>query len=363
MNQDPIANSALAPHEPRRISTVAPVGGRLGPEPEDFAVDEIPLYQPSGTGEHLYVRIQKRGLATPDLTRIVGKAARVRERDIGYAGLKDKHAITSQWLSLPKQALPPEEWELPDSIQVLEASWHGNKLRTGHLTGNRFGITLVDVPEADAARAGSLIEGLRRSGLPNYFGEQRFGIEGKNLPQALEWLRRPPAPRRKQSRFHEKLFPSVLQAEVFNRYLSARYELGFDRLVQGEVVRLAGSGSVFVVENPEQEQPRLESADLVLTGPIFGPRAVAARDRAAELEAEALAPLGLDEAQLDRLGKSARGTRRDAWLPLDDLSFEPLDATSFRVSFTLPAGSYATQLVRELTGGAWLTLRARPQSA
>lgn len=360
MNDSPRMNSALEPHEPRRISTLPPLGGRLGPEPAHFAVDEIPLYEPSGSGDHLYVRVQKRGLATPDLVRIVGKAARVRDRDIGYAGLKDKHAITSQWLSLPKQALPPEQWELPDSIQVLQATWHGNKLRTGHLTANRFGITLVDVPEPGAARAQSLVDALRQSGLPNYFGEQRFGIEGKNLAQALEWLSRPPAPRRQQSRFHEKLFPSVLQAEVFNRYLTARYALGVAELVQGEVVRLAGSGSVFVVEDREQEQPRLASADLVLTGPIFGPRAVAARHRAAELEADALAALGLDEAQLDRLGRAARGTRRDAWLTLDDLAYEPLDATSFRVSFTLPAGSYATQLVRELTGGAWLTLR-RPK--
>lgn len=359
MNHDFPTGPALTPHEPLRISTLPPLGGRLGPDPEHFAVDEIPLYEPSGSGEHLYVRIRKRGLATPDLTRIVGKAAGVRERDIGYAGLKDKHAITSQWLSLPKQALPPEQWALPDTIQVLESSWHTNKLRTGHLKGNRFGITLVDVPEEHAARAGHLIDALRSSGLPNYFGEQRFGIEGKNLAQAIDWLRRPPAPRRKQSRFHEKLFPSVLQAEVFNRYLTARYELGFERLVQGEVVRLAGSGSVFVVDDPEQEQPRLQSGDLVLTGPIFGPRAVNARHRAAELEAQAIGALGLDEAQLDRLGKAARGTRRDAWLALDDLTLEPLEATSFRVSFTLPAGSYATQLVRELTGGAWLTLRGR----
>lgn len=350
---------ALAPHEPRRISTLPPVGGRLGPDPEHFSVDEMPLYEPSGTGDHLYVKLQKRGLATPDLARMVAKAARVRERDIGYAGLKDKHAITSQWLSLPKQALLPEQWELPDTIQVLQTSAHTNKLRTGHLKGNRFGITLIDVPEPGMARAASLLEALRQSGLPNYFGEQRFGIQGKNLGQALEWLQRPPAPRRQQSRFHEKLFPSVLQAEVFNRYLTARHELGFERLVQGEVVRLSGSGSVFVVEDAEQEQPRLTSGDLVLTGPIFGPRAVAARHRAAELEAEALNALGLDSAQLERLGKAARGTRRDAWLPLDDLTFEPLSASSFRVCFTLPAGSYATQLVRELTGAAWLGLRAR----
>jgi len=350
---------AMTPHEPRRISTLSPVGGRLGSEPEHFLVDELSLYEPSGAGEHLYVKLQKRGLGTPDLARIVAKAARVRERDIGYAGLKDKHAVTSQWFSFPKQALPPEQWELPESIRVLEVSLHTNKLRTGHLKGNRFGITLVDVPEPGVREAESILETLQRTGLPNYFGEQRFGIEGKNVAQALEWLARPPAPRRQQSRFHEKLFPSVLQAEVFNRYLSARLELGVDRLVPGEVVRLAGSGSVFVVEDAQAELPRLTRGDVVLTGPIFGPRAVAARHEAAELEAAALNGLGLESAALDRLGKAARGTRRDAWLSLADLTFEPLDSSSFRVSFTLPAGSYATQLIRELTGAAWLSVRAR----
>ena len=162
---------AMTPHEPRRISTQSPVGGRLGSEPEHFLVDEIPLYEPSGAGEHLYVKLQKRGLGTPDLARIVAKAARVRERDIGYAGLKDKHAVTSQWLSFPKQALPPEQWELPDSIRVLEVSLHTNKLRTGHLKGNRFSIRVRGVPFQAALTAQRVLERLARDGLPNRSGE------------------------------------------------------------------------------------------------------------------------------------------------------------------------------------------------
>lgn len=354
---------AMLPSEPLRVSTLPPIGGRLGSDPEHFVVDEVALYEPSGSGEHLYARVSKRGLATPEMLRIIAKAAKVRERDIGYAGLKDKHAVTSQWLSLPNQALPPAEWELPDRVQVLETSRHTNKLRTGHLKANRFSITLVDIPEPGAEQARGILDALVKHGLPNYFGEQRFGIGGQNLDQALDWLNRPPNPRRQQARFQDKLFPSVLQSEVFNRYLTARLALGFDQLVHGEVVRLAGSGSVFVVEDVEQESPRLASSDLVLTGPIFGPRAVAARHRAAELEAEALNALGLSAEHLERLGRAARGTRRDAWLPLTDLDSEQLDNTSIRVSFTLPAGSYATQLVRELTGASWLAVRARSEKA
>lgn len=350
--------SPRLPAEPLRISSLPPAGGTLGPNPEDFVVDEIPLYAPSGSGDHLYVRVQKRGLTTPELVQRVARAAGVKERDVGYAGLKDKHAVTRQWLSLPIQARPADEWELPDSIELVEVTRHNNKLRTGHLTGNRFTIRVVEVPEGGCERARAIAAALQSSGLPNYFGEQRFGYAGKNLDHATQWLARPPARNRKKSRFHDKLYPSVLQAEVFNRYLTARAAFGFEQLIQGEVVRLAGSGSVFVVEDVEAESPRLAQNDIVLTGPLFGPRAVAARHTAADLEAEAVATLGFETEQLDRLGKSARGTRRDLVVSLDDLTFRELGSNAWSVSFSLPAGSYATQLLRELTGSQWLGQRA-----
>lgn len=345
------------PAEPPRISSLPPAGGALGPNLEDFVVDEIPLYAPSGSGDHLYVRVQKRGLTTPELVQSLARAAGVKERDVGYAGLKDKHAVTSQWVSLPSQARPVETWSLPENVEVVEVTRHNNKLRTGHLTGNRFTIRIVEVPEGGAAHAQAIAEALKATGLPNYFGEQRFGHGGKNLDHAMRWLAAPPSRNKKKSRFHDKLYPSVLQAEVFNRYLTARATLGFERLVAGEVVRLAGSGSVFVVEDLDAEAPRLAQGDIVLTGPIFGPRAVAARHVAAELESEALGVLGLTDQHLDRLGRAARGTRRDLLVSLRDLEFSELGPNSWSVSFSLPAGSYATQLLRELTGSPWLAQR------
>lgn len=359
-------NSAepVGPEEPLLWAGLPAAGGRLGPEPEHFVVDEIPLYEPSGSGEHWYVRLRKRRLTTPELVRRVARLAGIRERDIGYAGLKDKHAVTSQWLSLPAQALPPEGWELPSDIELLQVSKHNNKLRSGHLSANRFSITLTEVPEGGAERAREIVSALKRRGLPNYFGEQRFGHNGQNLAEALAWVTRPARRDRNKARFYDKLYPSVLQAEVFNRYLTRRLRLGLDRLVDGEVVRLSGSASVFVVEDVEREQPRLNSRDIVLTGPIFGPRAVVARGSAEALEREALQALGLSDDSLARLGKLARGTRRDLMVHLESLELEASDSadssslsSSLRVSFTLPSGSYATQLIRELTGAAWLEAR------
>ena len=347
----------LHPEAPLLRTGLPAAGGRLGPDPEHFVVDELPLYEPSGSGEHWYALLRKRRLTTPELVRRVAKLAGIRERDIGYAGLKDKHAVTSQWLSLPAQALAPESWQLPEEIELLGVSKHNNKLRSGHLRANRFSITLTDLPPGGESRARDILAELTRLGLPNYFGEQRFGHGGQNLAEALTWVRRPARRDRKKARFYEKLYPSVLQAEVFNRYLTRRLRLGLDRLIEGEVVRLSGSASVFVVEDVEREQHRLKSADVVLTGPIFGPRAVAACGSAAALEHEALKALNLSDESLMRLGKLARGTRRDLMVEVGPVELDALSPSSLRVSFTLPSGSYATQLLRELTGAAWLGAR------
>ncbi len=351
------AEEPLLPHEPPRITSLPALGGALGPEPEHFVVEEVPLYEPSGAGDHWYAKLRKRGLTTNDLVNWVAREAQVRPRDIGYAGMKDKHAVTTQWLSLPAQAIAPERWQLPPNIELMEWSRHTNKLRTGHLEGNRFSITLVGVTEDDRRRAGALLESIGRTGLPNYFGEQRFGYGGQNLQRAIEWLSRPKGRDRRKARFYDKLYPSVLQSEVFNRYLSLRHQSGLERLLTGEVVRLSGSGSVFIVEDAAEEQHRLESGDVVLTGPMVGPRAVAARGTAEQLEAEARDALGLPAEAWETLGRAVRGTRRDLLVRLQGLEFESTRDDMLRIDFALPAGSYATQLLRELTVSPWLGAR------
>ncbi len=331
-----------------------PVGGQVGPEPEDFQVDEVPLYACSGSGEHHYVQLRKRLLTTPELVRRVARATGVHERDIGYAGMKDKYAVTTQWLSLPGKAVISAAQDLGPGLEILAISRHENKLRTGHLLGNRFTITLVGVEDEAEARAEAVAQALRSRGLPNYFGAQRFGHGGRNVRDALLWLARGA---RGRGRFEQKLFPSVLQAEVFNRYLSARLRLGADQLIAGEVVRLEGAGAMFRVDDVAQEQPRLAARDLQLTGPMIGPKMRPAAADALELERRAWQEIGLGEEALATLGRLAPGTRRDLFAPLTGLSIEagPAGAVNrLRLSFTLPAGGYATEVLRQLTHAPFL---------
>jgi len=342
---------SLTPHElPLWTSDLPPVGGAIGPDLEDFVVDELPAYEPSGTGDHWYVRLEKRGLNTRDAALAVARATKIPERDIGYAGMKDRHGVTTQWLSVPARAPAPETWELPENVKLVAVSRHTNKLRTGHLRANRFEIALVDTAPDGAERARALFERLAQRGHVNYFGSQRFGRDGRNVADAVAWLSgRTPLPRGRE-RFLSKLYTSALQSEFFNRYATRRVTAGLDRLLAGEVVRLQGAGASFVVEDVLREQPRFAARDLCLTGPMPGPKMRAATAEAAALEAEVLGELELTAAALTELGRHAPGTRRDllvvpeAWAVRED---RPLNR--LRLEFVLPAGSYATVLVRELT--------------
>ena len=344
------------PTEPPLMTADLPaIGGHIGEQPEDFAVEEVPLYPFSGEGEHLLVRIRKRGMNTRDAVGVVARAAGVSPRDVGYAGLKDRHAVTSQWLSLPARCRDPERWQLPDGLAVVEVTRHGNKLRVGHLAGNRFRIRLTSlVPEA-AERLPALLARIESRGLWNAFGPQRFGRDGANLSRARLWAN---GELDRAGRFDEKMMPSVLQSEVFNRVLVARASEprpdDVDLLQAGDVVRLSGSNSIFRVEDPDTERQRLAEGDIVRTGPIWGPRMVRAEGAPGALEQQAADALGLDEAAWERVGKAARGTRRDLVLRPAHLQIETTSDADLVLSFVLPSGSYATQVIRELTHGVWL---------
>jgi tRNA pseudouridine13 synthase len=342
---------SLTPHElPLWTESLPAVGGAIGPELEDFVVDELPAYEPSGAGDHWYVRLEKRGLNTRDAALALARATKIPERDIGYAGMKDRHGVTTQWLSVPARAPAPETWTLPEGVKLVGVSRHNNKLRTGHLRGNRFKIALVGSLPDGAAHARALFEELSARGHVNYFGSQRFGRDGRNVAEAVAWLTgRSPLPRGRE-RFLSKLYTSALQSEIFNRYATRRVSRGLEQLLLGEVVRLNNAGASFVVESLEREMPRYLARDLCLTGPMPGPKMRAAQADAAALEAEVFADLDLTAAALNELGRHAPGTRRDllvrpeAWSVTDDAA-----AGRLRLEFELPAGSYATVLVRELT--------------
>jgi tRNA pseudouridine13 synthase len=334
------------------------IGGRIGPNPEDFQVDEIPLYAASGEGQHHYVRVRKRCLTSDRVSTEIARAAGVSAHEIGSAGMKDKHAVTTQWFSVPATApVEPDKWQLPEGIELLEVSRHDNKLRTGHLLGNRFRIRLVDVDtDGLEAKTRRLCSALTQSRLQNYFGAQRFGFAGQNLERALSWAR---AGARGGKRFEKKLYPSVLQSEVFNRYVELRAAAGFEQLLSGEIVRLDNSGAHFVVEDVEKETPRYEQGDLWLTGPMFGPKARAAADVALELELRAQAQVGIDEDVRRAIGKLGPGTRRDLFVPLDDLEAIFEETGSVVLSFGLPSGSYATEVMRQFTREPFLAVRER----
>ena len=356
MNPEADRSSApeMAPHTPPLMfEGGAAIDARIGETPEDFVVDEIPAYAFSGAGEHLYARVEKRGYTTPAMVRALSRAAGVDERDVGYAGLKDKHAVTRQWLSLPGKARPPSEWKLPEGITLVEHTRHSNKLRTGHLLGNRFRITLVTPDLAALEKATVLAEQLRTRGLFNYYGGQRFGRRGDGLAQALTWLQGG-AKLHGMPRFLTKLYPSVIQAEIFNRYFSARRELGLARLLSGEVVRLNNAGAMFSVEDAEREGPRLTSGDIHLTGPIFGPKARPTAADAAALELAQLEELGLNQEAREKLARLAPGTRRDLIAPITDLELRWTGVGRLELEFSLPSGSYATEVIRQFTHSPFL---------
>lgn len=357
MNTEPNNAPALelTPHTPPvMFADAAPIDAVIGPAPEDFVVDEIPLYPQSGSGEHLYARIEKRGFTTPAMVRAVTRAAGVDERDVGYAGLKDKHAVTRQWLSLPAKARPPSEWKLPEGITVVEHTRHSNKLRTGHLLGNRFRITLVTSDLEALDKAAPLAERLRARGVFNYYGGQRFGRRGEGLSRALSWLREG-AKLHGVPRFLSKLYPSVIQAEIFNRYFSARRGLGLDRLLLGEVVRLNNAGAMFSVEDTEREAARLLSGDIHLTGPIFGPKARPTAAEAAALELAQLEELGVTHELREKLARLAPGTRRDLIAPITNLELRWSGVGRLELEFSLPSGSYATEVIRQFTHAPFLS--------
>jgi len=340
----------LLPHQPDFATVdLPPAGGSLGPEPEDFVVDEISAYSPSGAGDHWWVRVKKRLYATPDLVRAVARAADVPERDLGYAGMKDQHAVTTQWLSVPARGRPPDGWVLPAGIELLEVTRHTNKLRTGHLSGNRFSLRLVGLDADGFERARVIADRLLEAGLPNYFGTQRFGRDGQNLARAVDWLGRGAPPMGKRTRLLRKLYPSVVQAEIFNRYLTARRALGMSAVRAGEVVRLDRSRALFVVEDAVREQPRLRAREIHLTGPIWGPKMKIPAGELRELELSVAAELGWDDRLEAGLFALVDGTRRDLVVWPENLRLERLDEHRLAMEFVLPAGSYATELVGEFT--------------
>lgn len=322
--------------------------GRYKVEPEDFVVEEVPAYEPSGAGEHVWMWIEKRGRSTLDLLRELGHLLGRHERSFGIAGLKDAQSISRQWVSL----VDADEREcgtlVGENFRVLRTSRHGNKLRLGHLRGNRFHIVLRESREQDVERARACLVELEQKGVPNYFGEQRFGKRGANLAKGLEVLRSDP--RQAARRMPRRVFGLVLsavQSEVFNRVVHRRLET-LGTVLPGDLLQLHRNGAVFASEDPVAEQARADALELSPSGPMPGPDMMQPDGEVREIEAAALDELGLTGAEFDGLPfRLARGERRPLRVPLGEPAVDWTEH-GVRLAFTLPKGCYATSVLREL---------------
>lgn len=318
---------------------------RLRQSPEDFRVDENALYPPSGEGEHTFVRVEKRLRTTEAVARDLARAAGARPRDVGYAGRKDRVAVTTQWFSVP--GLDPERarsLELPGA-RVLEAARHPHKLRTGQLRGNRFALCIHGVDPESLARARERAVEIGARGFPNRYGPQRFGRQRDNAERARRWHA---GELRLRDRRERRFLVSAWQAEVFNAVLDAR-PLPLDELEVGDLAMRHDSGAVFAVEDPGELRERLARFEISPSGPIFGPRMTWPGGAVGERERALMREQGLDPDALRLEGVRARGARRALRVRPEELRVEA-EGERVRLEFVLPAGSYATVLVGELFG-------------
>ena len=343
---------------PNVTAGLAPIEGTLKDRPEDFVVEEVPAYDPSGTGEHLYLWIEKRGLNTQDALARIARTLGANVASAGYAGLKDRNAVTRQWLSFHHTATPAPDALAVEGVRVLEVARHGNKLRTGHLHGNRFTIRLAGVPREHDAHAEATLARLEARGLPNYYGDQRFGRGGDNLRRAAAWVvgrgRAPDKP------FLRKLYVSTLQAALFNAWVGERLDDGLDEAaLRGDVLRKEETGGLFTCEAPELDTPRVRSWEISPTGPMFGAKMRAAEADALARESALLARYGVTLDDFARVARFGEGTRRPARVRPRGVE-TVRDGDDLVLSFTLPKGSYATVLIAELTKTRDVTLGDDP---
>lgn len=347
MTSDSIINDQVLPY---LTADLPGVGGELKQEPGDFEVEEIPAYVPIGSGEHLFLWIEKTGITTEQLTKHLIHTLRVPNRDIGVAALKDRHAVTRQFISVPAKfadRLPEVE---TDQVRVLSATLHQNKLRTGHLRGNRFSILLRNVQPNAAESAGAIASRLQQLGVPNYFGEQRFGRDGETAELGFALLKGEQVPEDihpSRRRFLVRLALSAAQSVLFNQLLAARLRAGeLHRVILGDVLQVIASGGVFVCEDVEADQRRFENREIVPAGPLFGPKMKMAAADIAEREAQVLKDHHLSPDDFRRYHELTSGARRPYLIFPTDLEVAS-EADGLRFRFSLPSGSYATVLLRE----------------
>jgi tRNA pseudouridine13 synthase len=331
---------------------------------DDFIVTEIPLYEFSGEGEHLVLKIRKKDLSTWDMVQILSDTIGCKSRDIGYAGLKDKNAMTIQHISIPKQFEEQINTFEHPKIKILEKIYHNNKIRVGHLKGNKFFIRLKRVFEKDVPKLENILKEIAINGMPNYFGFQRFGIDGDNYKKGEAICNGELKERNKKLK---QMFLNAYQSYLFNGWLSKRIELNklidafepkeiyekvglsldmvkelkaqphFFKILKGDVMNHYPFGRIFYAEDLVSESEKFKLKDRVPTGLLAGKKAKVAIEDAFKYEDEFNKKTIVD------------GTRRFAWVFPDDVNSKYNEEKNhFELEFTLPKGCYATELISEL---------------
>ncbi|MCK5293247.1 MAG: tRNA pseudouridine(13) synthase TruD [Arcobacteraceae bacterium] len=331
---------------------------------DDFVVTEIPLYEFSGEGEHMILKIRKKDLSTWDAVQILSDTIGCKSRDIGYAGLKDKNALTIQHISINKQYKEQiEKFEHP-KIKILEITYHNNKIRVGHLKGNKFFIRLKRVEPKDVMKLENILGQIATFGMPNYFGFQRFGINGDNYLKGKAICE---GTLKEKNRKLKQMYLNSYQSYLFNGWLSKRIEMSklvnaFEpneiaqklnmtveqvkelksqphpfKVLEGDVMSHYPYGRIFFAEDLESESTKFNLQDRVPTGLLAGKKAKLAIGEAWKIEEEFNAETIVD------------GTRRFAWVfPSEISSNYSEERNHFELEFTLQKGCYATELIREL---------------
>ncbi|PID45811.1 MAG: tRNA pseudouridine(13) synthase TruD [Proteobacteria bacterium] len=328
-----------------RTENAATLQGDMRSHHEDFQVDEIPDFLPTGEGEHVCLKVRKTGQNTEWVGKQLADIAGIARRDVSYAGLKDRHAVTTQWFSvwLPGQEAPNWSEHLPESIEILEEVRHHRKVRIGTLKGNRFKLILRNC-QGDRAQLAETLAVIATQGVPNYFGPQRFGHEFHNIERATLWFGSDIKPK---ARHQKKMYVSAARSLIFNQYLSHRVDTAcWNQALDGDVYQLEGTNSCFYEALDETIMQRVAEYDLHPTGPMWGAGALMTHGNVRQLEQEIADTQTLLCQGLEKQG--LKQDRRALRLMVGELGHQWLTENCLELRFSLPPGSYATSVLREL---------------
>jgi tRNA pseudouridine13 synthase len=324
------------------------IGGVIKQLPEDFVVEELPAYEPDGAGDHLFVTIRKRELTTRELVDRIRRCCMLSDDAIGVAGLKDAHAVTTQVISIPLEAESHLHGIEDDKVQILAAKPHSNKLRTGHLAGNRFTIKIRDARSDGGDMLTAIIERIKMRGMLNFYDTQRFGQEGKTGRDGMKLLTLGRDSKKFREKWQAKLQLSAAQSLMFNDYLAERTQRWGDTLFLGDMMAKCDTGGVFWLDDLEFDRSRFVKGEIVPTGPIFGKKMRSPRGEMELFERQILERHGVTLEMFAAFGKMVLGTRRENIVRPKNLVAGYTAPTEAELSFELPSGSYATVLLAEI---------------